>query len=125
MTQDKKDEIIKNQDIKKEHVVSLQPITNEGYRKYTANYSYSNSNFVIQNLNGKYQNNIFQPTICVLKNILQRGNPTLMSKFLQDKIGTIHKREDYNQSYPLIDKNVPEWKWTIKGFDEKNYFHNL
>lgn len=91
-------------------------------KKYTANYSYTNHNFVIQNLNQKnHIDNELYPTFCVLKNILQRGKPSLLSTFLQEKIGVIHKKKDFISAYPLIDKNTPSWYRTIKGATDKCY----
>ena len=64
--------------------------------KRTANYARTNSNFVIQNLSGDRVENKYLGATCILKNILQRGNPTLMSTYLQDKLGEIHKTEKFN-----------------------------
>lgn len=104
--------------------IELLPTTEaySGIRKFTANYSYSNSNFVIQNLKGSDVKNEFYPTICVLKNLLQRGNPTLMSKFLQDHIGSIHKDENFKKPYPIISKATPMWEKTIKGNVDENLY---
>jgi len=90
--------------------------------KYTANYSYSNHNFVIQNLTGQRIDNEYLPAICILKNILQRGRPTLLSKFLQEKIGTIHKTDEFEKPYPLIDNESPNWERIIRGDVKGNYF---
>lgn len=96
--------------------------TYDNMKKYTANYSYSNSNFVIQNLpHNKIKNKYYQ-AICILKNILQRGNPTLTSTFLQEHLGKLHERKDFEQAYPLITKDIPNWKWTIKGNEENNLY---
>lgn len=91
---------------------------------YTANYSHSNHNFVIQNLGGERVESKYLPAICILKNILQRGKPTLMSTFLQEKIGAIHKnREVFEKPYPLIDnKEIPNWERVIRGDDKGNYY---
>lgn len=91
-------------------------------KKYSANYCFSNHNFVIQNLNGKRINNEFLPAICILKNILQRGKPTLPSVFIQEKIGAIHKRKDFEKSFALIDKKAPIWERIIRGDSKGNYF---
>lgn len=88
---------------------------------YTANYSTTNHNFVIQNLEGERVENKYLPAILILKNILQRGKPTLMSKFLQSKIGKIHKNKDFEKPFALIDKELPIWHHTIKGDDTNNY----
>lgn len=87
--------------------------------KYTAAYSYTNYNFVIQNIEGKDNiNNKFYPLIGVLKNILQRGCPTRMSSYLTEKLGDIDlKKVKY---FGLIDDETPRWINTIKG-DSENY----
>ena len=90
--------------------------------KYTANYSNSNHNFVIQNLTGQRIDNNYLPVICILKNILQRSRPTLLSKFLQEKIGTIHKMDDFEKPFPLIDSDCPNWERIIRGDIKRNYF---
>ena len=64
-------------------------------KKYTANYANTNHNFVIQNLDDESNSNSqYYSSICVVKNILQRGKPTLMSSFLQKQIGKIHEFDD-------------------------------
>lgn len=90
--------------------------------KYSANYSHSNHNFVIQNLKGQRIDNEFLPAICILKNILQRGKPTLLSKFLQEKIGAIHKSKEFSKPYPLISQDTPNWERIIRGDVKGNYF---
>ena len=52
-------------------------------KKYTANYTYKNPNFVIQNLVTNQQDTDLMPVLSVAKNILQRGFPTILSKYLQ------------------------------------------
>jgi len=71
---------------------------------YTANYSTTNHNFAIQNLKGERVDNKYLPAILILKNILQRGKPTFMSKFLQVKIGNIHENDDFKIPFTLIDR---------------------
>jgi len=98
---------------------------NESYKKskfkfYSANYSYTNHNFIIQNLQMKKSKSKYIPAICILKNILQRGKPTLMSSFLQNEIGSIHKDKNFNKPYPLIDTEVPNWGRMIRGDDKNN-----
>lgn len=90
--------------------------------KYTSNYSHSNHNFVIQNLTGRRIDNEYLPAICIIKNILQRGRPTLLSKFLQEKIGAIHQTDEFEKPYPLIDHETPNWERIIRGDVKGNYF---
>jgi len=91
-------------------------------KKYSANYSFSNHNFVIQNLNGERINNEYLPAICILKNILQRGKPTLLSIYLQEQLGQLHKRDEFQKAYPLIDKEQPNWERIIRGDKKGNYY---
>jgi len=68
-------------------------------RKYSANYSNTNHNFVIQNISSKaVVENKYTPAICIIKNILQRGKPTSLSYFLQ---GKIHTFNDFNKALPI------------------------
>ena len=56
--------------------------------KYTASYVKTSSSFVIQNLDERPDTDSpIYPAVCVLKNILMRGNPTIMSEYLQEKFG--------------------------------------
>jgi len=102
---------------------------------FTANYSRTNSNFIIQNLptsKGGISPE-YQSLFAVLKNLLQRGaiaelsgghtgSPTRLSHYLEDRIGDIANREDFKKSVFLIAKNPAVWHQTIKGDDEKRYY---
>src|SRR5438046_5764266 len=90
--------------------------------KYTANYSYTNHNFVIQNIEGSRVHSEYLSAICILKNILHRGKPTLMSKYLQEVIGDIQNDENFNVPFTLIDSEIPNWSNTIKGDQLSNNF---
>lgn len=90
--------------------------------KFSANYSYTNHNFVIQNLLGQRVENKYTSAICIMQNILQRGKPTIMSTFLQEKIGAIHDLEIFKKPYPLISNEKPKWERIIRGDEEHNYF---
>ena len=91
-------------------------------KKYTANYSNTNHNFVIQNLRGHRIDSEYLQAICIVKNILQRGRPTLLSKFLQEKIGAIHQTEEFENPIPLIDRECPKWERIIRGDVKESYF---
>ena len=91
-------------------------------KKYSANYSHSNHNFVIQNLKGERISNEYLPAICILKNILQRGKPTLLSAYLQEELGQIHRKDNFRHAYPLIDKEQPNWQRIIRGDEKGNYY---
>jgi len=104
---------------KKKKLISMAKLKT---KFYTANYSKTDNNFIIQNLEGKRVNNKYLPAILILKNILQRGNPIPMSKFLQSKIGNIRKKDNFESHFALIDKKLPIWNHTIKGDDKNNYY---
>jgi ATP-dependent DNA helicase RecQ len=94
-------------------------------KKYTASYAYTNPNFVIQNLvDGTIDNDLYQ-VICVLKNILQRGFPTTLSKYLQDEIGIIHEEENFQERFLFANNQTQKWYDTIKGDSENNYYPAL
>ena len=90
-------------------------------QKYTASYTYTNPNFVIQNLEkGESDKDLF-PFLCVLKNILQRGFPTVMSQYLQKQIGEISYRSP-NERMLFTSPHGNHWVGTIKGDEQKRYF---
>lgn len=92
-------------------------------KKYSANYSYTNHNFVIQNLTCNSKNSDYLSAILIIKNIIQRGRPTLMSQYLQSIYGSVHKEvEFFKKPFVLINQSSLEWKNTIKGDEDKNYF---
>jgi len=91
-------------------------------KKYSANYSHTNHNFVIQNLSDERIENEYLSAICIVKNILQRGKPTLMSGYLQEQLGKIHREENFEIVKPLISKETPVWTNTILGAEEDNFF---
>lgn len=95
-------------------------------KSFSANYSFSNHNFIIQNLfnysiKSDPKKSKYLPAIYILKNILQRGKPTLLSKYLQEHIGSIHKQSDFKKSYALIDKTILPWQRIIRGDERNNY----
>ena len=91
-------------------------------KKFSANYTNSNHNFVIQNLSDKKIDFDYYPALCILKNILQRGKPTLMSSFLQDKLGAIHKSDEFKNPIAFISKKQTKWERIIRGDIKGNYF---
>lgn len=91
-------------------------------KKFTANYSYTNPNFVIQNLVENPIDTDLLPVLYVIKNILQRGFPTVLSKYLQSTLGEIHKFNNFNDRFLFATNQTPNWYNTIKGDKERNYF---
>ncbi|MDB0616149.1 RecQ family ATP-dependent DNA helicase [Tenacibaculum dicentrarchi] len=92
-------------------------------KKYSANYSYTNHNFVIQNLTIPRKKSSFLSAILIIKNLIQRGKPTLMSQYLQNIYGSVHEKEDFfKKPFVLINQSNLEWNNTIKGDEDNNYF---
>lgn len=91
-------------------------------KKYTANYTYTNPNFVIQNLVDNPNKSDLLPILYVLKNILQRGFPTTLSKYLQIKLGEIHKLDNFDERFLFVTNQAPVWINTIKGDKDRSYF---
>lgn len=91
--------------------------------RHTANYANTPSNFVIQNLESPVDphSSIF-PLLCVLKNLLCRGCPTVMSRYLQGELGEIHLRQDFDVYLPFASFNAGHWRHTIKGDEEHLFF---
>ena len=90
--------------------------------RYTANYANTNHNFVIQNLDGERTKSNFLAVICILKNILQRGTPTMMSEFLKENIGKVHEEMIFKHPLSLISSEPPQWLSRIKGDEKNNYY---
>jgi len=91
-------------------------------KKYTANYTYTNPNFVIQNLVENPIKSDLLPILYVIKNILQRGFPTTLSKNLQNELGEIHKLDNFEDRFLFATKQTPIWNNTIKGDPIRNYY---
>ncbi len=92
-------------------------------KKYSANYSYTNHNFVIQNLTNPRKESEFLSAILIVKNLIQRGKPTLMSQYLQSIYGSVHKETElFKKPFVLINQSNLKWNNTIKGDEENNYF---
>jgi ATP-dependent DNA helicase RecQ len=91
-------------------------------KKYTANYTYTNPNFVIQNLVENPNKSDLLPILYVIKNILQRGFPTTLSKNLQSTLGEIHKLDNFNDRFLFATNQTPIWSDTIKGDKDRNYY---
>lgn len=91
-------------------------------KQYTANYTYTNPNFVIQNLVTNQRNEDLLAILYVIKNILQRGFPTTLSKYLQSQLGEIHKLDNFEERFLFATKQKHIWNDTIKGDRENNYY---
>jgi ATP-dependent DNA helicase RecQ len=91
-------------------------------KKYTANYTYTNPNFVIQNLVDNPIDTGLLPILLIIKNILQRGFPTMLSKNLQTELGEIHRLANFNDRFLFATNQTPIWRNTIKGDHVRGYY---
>ncbi|MCX8473672.1 MAG: DUF559 domain-containing protein, partial [Sediminibacterium sp.] len=55
------------------------------------------------------------------KNILQRGFPTTLSKYLQSKLGKIHTLDNFKERFLFATNQTPVWNDTIKGDENKQF----
>jgi ATP-dependent DNA helicase RecQ len=67
-------------------------------------------------------NSDFLPILYVIKNLLQRGFPTTLSKNLQSTLGEIHKLDNFNDRFLFATNQTPIWSNTIKGDKDRNYY---
>jgi len=86
--------------------------------KYTASYGKIKNSFVFQNISKKNVVDEYYGLFCIMKNIIQRGNPTKPSDYLVSQLGKL----DVSLEKPLklISSENSVWIRTIKGDD----FHN-
>ena len=78
--------------------------------KFSAGYSKVNPNFVIQNLYS-YQDE-YELIFHILNNILQRGCPTIPSRFLKSSFGEVPNHKSYIYAYEF---SKCSWDYVIKG----------
>lgn len=90
--------------------------------RFTANYSNTDSNFVIQNLDSEKIKSELIPILYVIKNIIQRGNPSSMSAYLKSVLGDNQRDDDFPKYMPLISDEITIWHNTIKGDKQSNYY---
>ena len=100
-------------------------------KNFTANYANTNNNFRIQNLPNRSMAGAEGLPFKLLLNILQRGVPTRLSPYLQQELGPIHERPDFDDKLPLIRDELPTWRSRIKGHDPtgqypaENFFNTI
>ena len=83
--------------------------------KISAGYNAINPNFVIQNLQD--DNKDCSPIFAILSNILQRGCPTIPSRFLQKNFGEVAPRSEFVYKYDFAKCC---WDTVIKGGSNAN-----
>ena len=88
-------------------------------KKYSSSYCGGSCNYIIDISYKKYKikNEALYSSFSVIKNILQRGNPTKPSKYLMNLIG------DYESDLSLkyISQEYNFWNKSIKGYNKKTF----
>ena len=96
--------------------------------KYSANYANTNHNFIFQNLKqhsiaSELNSSTTYSVIQILKNILQRGKPTIASKRLRDSFGlSIDNSGSSTSALALISNKPVEWNRLIKGYEKSAHY---
>lgn len=86
--------------------------------RYSATYGYTKGNFVLQNVANEDVRTKHYGVVCILKNLLQRGTPTIPSHFLLESLGDLV----YTKSSPLflISRRDHQWDQRIKGNNDQD-----
>ena len=96
--------------------------------KYSANYAKTNHNFVFQNLKqysiaSEPNSSTTYSVVQILKNILQRGKPTIASKLLRSSFGlSLNNSGNDTSALALISNKPVEWKRLIRGKKESLHY---
>ena len=97
-------------------------------RKFTANYTNTNHNFVIQNLpaysiSSESRSSTLFRSVQILSNILQRGKPTIASKRLRSAFGLQSDQSGLHLEPQALISNKPiSWTRLIRGNQTKSHF---
>jgi len=99
---------------------------NKVSKSYSANYSNTNHNFIIQNISSysissESKRSAYLPAIYILKNILQRGRPSLCSRYLRLRLGVDGFNNFSSCDNALIDNKPLNWSRIIKGDIASNF----
>ena len=122
-----------------EGVSEAHPVHTRGLisKSFSANYANTNHNFIFQNLSSfsiasEQNSKTVLDAIFVLKNMLQRGKPTLASHQLRKSVGLEEFRDQFDQNpQALISRKSVKWQRLIKGNlktgsnPAKHFFDNL
>ncbi|WP_017754968.1 RecQ family ATP-dependent DNA helicase [Calidifontibacillus oryziterrae] len=88
--------------------------------KFTANYCYSNSNFIITNLPNNQKLSPYTNMIRVVQNIIMRGSPTIASNFLRKELNLERDYLEDLMEVKFISNENLNWTRTIKGDVTRN-----
>lgn len=84
-------------------------------KKFTANYCYSNPNFIITNLPEHPKEGVYTNIIRIVQNLLTRGNPTIASSYIRKKLLLDRNYLDTLDRVIFLSNENLSWSQTIKG----------
>ena len=95
-------------------------------RFYSGSYTNTQDNYVIitgdkKDVPHHFKESAIYGAFCVVKNIIQRGDPTIPSEYLRDKLGGISQQD----AYYLTPRNHTYWDKTIKGYENESDYPAL
>ena len=99
--------------------------------QYTASYVNIKNSFVIQNLTAPDVIDEYYSVLCVIKNILMRGQISCASEYLLSEMGDTDHTEQNEEPIILFSKETTRWNRRIKGDRENNdypaedFFYNI
>lgn len=83
--------------------------------KFTANYCFSNSNFIITNLPDERVRNSYTDILNIVHNSVSRGTPTIASEFLRKELKLERNYLKYINVLRFVPSEETDWEKTIKG----------
>lgn len=87
--------------------------------KFTANYCYSNSNFIITGLPARKVLHQHTNLLNIVQNLICRGNPTIASEFLRNKFRLERNYLENLEQVKFFSRENLDWEKSIKGDDIK------
>lgn len=85
--------------------------------KFTANYCYSNSNFVITGLPTRKVLNQHTNLLNIVQNLICRGTPTIASEFLRKEFRLQRNYIEHLEEVKFFSRENLDWEKSIKGDD--------
>lgn len=85
--------------------------------KFTANYCYSNSNFVITGLPTRKVLNQHTNLLNIVQNLICRGTPTIASEFLRKEFRLERNYIEHLEEVKFFSRENLDWEKSIKGDD--------
>lgn len=91
-------------------------------KRFSANYCYSNSNFIITNLPDNQVTTPYSNIVRIVQNMINRGTPTIASTFLRKKLGLQRDYLKQLEEVKFLSNENLNWAQSIKGDARNNDF---